>query len=268
MLARAGIPLDTGPTLRLLPHLHGCDGFFAAVLDERIARWTQAICPLRPTSRFAVLAPIDFHPPRGRAASPRWLARARRRRCSASASPGSIDRRLDARSRAGDARPSRAPARRASAASCSRWLRCCCWSIARSVFQRYGGAAVLPRHRDPAAGRARRHPHDRLRDAPAVRAPAWLDGLRARDRVRDLGPRRSSTSSACCRKSRASSTSHAAGRQDVDLAADVAQGPRRVIVTLIVTLWLSGLIEQRLLRRPRSTPTRAPCSPSSCARCC
>src|SRR4029453_16646901 len=30
-LARAGIALDTGPMLKLLPHRHGCDGFFAAV---------------------------------------------------------------------------------------------------------------------------------------------------------------------------------------------------------------------------------------------
>jgi 16S rRNA (cytosine967-C5)-methyltransferase len=34
-LARAGIPLDTGPFLRLFPHRHGCDGFFAAVLERR-----------------------------------------------------------------------------------------------------------------------------------------------------------------------------------------------------------------------------------------
>ena len=33
-LARANIALDTGPTLKLLPHLHGCDGFFAAVLER------------------------------------------------------------------------------------------------------------------------------------------------------------------------------------------------------------------------------------------
>jgi len=33
-LARAGIPLDTGADLRLLPHRHGCDGFFAAVLER------------------------------------------------------------------------------------------------------------------------------------------------------------------------------------------------------------------------------------------
>ena len=33
-LARAGIALDTGPTLKLLPHLHGCDGFFAAILER------------------------------------------------------------------------------------------------------------------------------------------------------------------------------------------------------------------------------------------
>ena len=33
-LARAEIALDTGPTLKLLPHLHGCDGFFAATLER------------------------------------------------------------------------------------------------------------------------------------------------------------------------------------------------------------------------------------------
>jgi len=33
-LARAGIALDTGPALRLLPHRHGCDGFYAAVLTR------------------------------------------------------------------------------------------------------------------------------------------------------------------------------------------------------------------------------------------
>jgi 16S rRNA (cytosine967-C5)-methyltransferase len=33
-LARAGIALDTGPRLRLLPHVHGCDGFFGAVLER------------------------------------------------------------------------------------------------------------------------------------------------------------------------------------------------------------------------------------------
>jgi len=32
-LERAGIALgDAGPTLKLLPHVHHCDGFFAAVL--------------------------------------------------------------------------------------------------------------------------------------------------------------------------------------------------------------------------------------------
>ena len=34
LLAQAGVPLDTGPRLRLLPHVHGCDGFFAAVLER------------------------------------------------------------------------------------------------------------------------------------------------------------------------------------------------------------------------------------------
>jgi 16S rRNA (cytosine967-C5)-methyltransferase len=33
-LARAGVPLDTGAMLRLYPHRHGCDGFFAAVLER------------------------------------------------------------------------------------------------------------------------------------------------------------------------------------------------------------------------------------------
>jgi 16S rRNA (cytosine967-C5)-methyltransferase len=34
-LARAGIPLDTGPRLKVAPDTHGCDGFFAAVLERR-----------------------------------------------------------------------------------------------------------------------------------------------------------------------------------------------------------------------------------------
>jgi 16S rRNA (cytosine967-C5)-methyltransferase len=33
-LARAGIAIDTGETLKLLPHVHHCDGFFAAVLTR------------------------------------------------------------------------------------------------------------------------------------------------------------------------------------------------------------------------------------------
>ncbi|MEO5764437.1 MAG: RsmB/NOP family class I SAM-dependent RNA methyltransferase [Casimicrobiaceae bacterium] len=33
-LARVGIALDTGPRLRLFSHRHGCDGFFAAVLER------------------------------------------------------------------------------------------------------------------------------------------------------------------------------------------------------------------------------------------
>ncbi|MEO7095632.1 MAG: RsmB/NOP family class I SAM-dependent RNA methyltransferase [Polyangiales bacterium] len=33
-LARQGVTLDTGARLRLLPHRHGCDGFFAAVLER------------------------------------------------------------------------------------------------------------------------------------------------------------------------------------------------------------------------------------------
>lgn len=33
-LARAGVPLETEPMLHLYPHRHGCDGFFAAVLER------------------------------------------------------------------------------------------------------------------------------------------------------------------------------------------------------------------------------------------
>jgi len=33
-LARLGIPLDTGARLRVLPHLHGCDGFFASIIER------------------------------------------------------------------------------------------------------------------------------------------------------------------------------------------------------------------------------------------
>jgi 16S rRNA (cytosine967-C5)-methyltransferase len=33
--AHAGIALDTGPALKLLPHTHGCDGFYAAVLARK-----------------------------------------------------------------------------------------------------------------------------------------------------------------------------------------------------------------------------------------
>jgi 16S rRNA (cytosine967-C5)-methyltransferase len=34
-LARAGIALDTGKYLRLSPHVHGCDGFFGAILQRQ-----------------------------------------------------------------------------------------------------------------------------------------------------------------------------------------------------------------------------------------
>jgi len=33
-LARVGIALDTGPALKVFPHTHGCDGFYAAVLER------------------------------------------------------------------------------------------------------------------------------------------------------------------------------------------------------------------------------------------
>ncbi|HEX4883945.1 MAG TPA: hypothetical protein VFX05_07385, partial [Casimicrobiaceae bacterium] len=33
-LARLRIPLDTGTTLKLAPDTHGCDGFFAAIVER------------------------------------------------------------------------------------------------------------------------------------------------------------------------------------------------------------------------------------------
>jgi 16S rRNA (cytosine967-C5)-methyltransferase len=33
-LAESRVPLDTGPRLRLLPHVHGCDGFFGAIVER------------------------------------------------------------------------------------------------------------------------------------------------------------------------------------------------------------------------------------------
>ena len=35
LLAAQRIPLDTGERLRLWPHLHGTDGFFAAAYERR-----------------------------------------------------------------------------------------------------------------------------------------------------------------------------------------------------------------------------------------
>jgi len=38
LLAQAHVPLDTGARLRLRPDIHGCDGFFAAVLEHKPGR--------------------------------------------------------------------------------------------------------------------------------------------------------------------------------------------------------------------------------------
>jgi 16S rRNA (cytosine967-C5)-methyltransferase len=35
VLAQHKVALDTGPTLKMLPHVHGTDGFFAAVLERK-----------------------------------------------------------------------------------------------------------------------------------------------------------------------------------------------------------------------------------------
>jgi 16S rRNA (cytosine967-C5)-methyltransferase len=35
LLAKSGVALDTGARLRLRTDVHGCDGFFAAVLERR-----------------------------------------------------------------------------------------------------------------------------------------------------------------------------------------------------------------------------------------
>ncbi len=44
-LARLGIALDTGPRLRVSPHRHGCDGFFAAVLERAATGRNAAVLP-------------------------------------------------------------------------------------------------------------------------------------------------------------------------------------------------------------------------------
>jgi len=35
VLAQQNIPLDTGKYLKLAPHVHGTDGFFAAVMERK-----------------------------------------------------------------------------------------------------------------------------------------------------------------------------------------------------------------------------------------
>ena len=44
-LARAGIRLDTGRALQLLPHRQGCDGFYAEVLTRGVTRDDAAPFP-------------------------------------------------------------------------------------------------------------------------------------------------------------------------------------------------------------------------------
>ena len=81
-------------------------------------------------------------------------------------------------------------------------------------------------------------------------AQAWLKTAGARDRVLDLGARRSCTSSACCPRSRSELDEIVLpiGQSTISLLT-LGRASVVVILTLIVTLWLSGLIEQRLLQR-------------------
>jgi 16S rRNA C967 or C1407 C5-methylase (RsmB/RsmF family) len=38
--------LDTGPALKLLPHVHGCDGFYAAVLQRSAEKASEGPRPV------------------------------------------------------------------------------------------------------------------------------------------------------------------------------------------------------------------------------
>ena len=46
-LAQQQINLDTGKYLNLLPHLHGTDGFFAAVFEKKLAEDKPTVKPLK-----------------------------------------------------------------------------------------------------------------------------------------------------------------------------------------------------------------------------
>jgi 16S rRNA (cytosine967-C5)-methyltransferase len=47
VLAQQQINLDTGKYLNLLPHLHGTDGFFAAVFEKKLAEDKPTVKPLK-----------------------------------------------------------------------------------------------------------------------------------------------------------------------------------------------------------------------------
>ncbi len=125
LLAQASVPLDTGARLRLLPHLHGCDGFFAAVLERKaLVDCGSGVEPKsRSILRPSMITPIDFSRLQDRARLDARLARARWSRCCASASRGrSIagstsvrDRSAAARAPVGQLRAHRVSAARAGA---------------------------------------------------------------------------------------------------------------------------------------------------------
>ena len=133
---------------------------------------------------------------------------------------------------------------------------CCCGS--RASRSRHFGSHVLPRHRDAADDGAGVDPRRRLRDARAVRQRrrGCKTSERA-DRVRDLGAWSSSYFIGVLPEMPPSSTRYACRSARPRVAAEIIRARSPWWPTLIVTLWLSGLIEQRLMRATlRHQPAR------------
>ena len=208
-LARAGIALDTGPTLKLLPapprlrRLLRRGARTRATVSARVPRVMRH--PAAASGRTRI--PLDFRmSPRSTSAASRPRSR---RRWAGSSSPSSPP----ASSPAGCSiaacgssprpRPSWSGwAWAASTACCCRSPRSSCCSSPHAVFAALA-PAVLPRDRAAADRRAGRHPPPRLRAARGCSA-------RRRGCPRPSGRSRSrsggwccSTSSACCPRSRA-----------------------------------------------------------------
>jgi len=102
LLAQQKIALDTGPTLRLLPHLHATDGFFAAAF-ERVAGTAEAIAPEPAPAAEPPAAPAEDAPA---AAAPKTRKRTATTTAKTSAKPA-------AKAAAGKQADKAAPAKRA-----------------------------------------------------------------------------------------------------------------------------------------------------------
>ena len=170
-LARAGIALDTGPALQLFPHRHGCDGFYAAVLDAHRVSACRCAAPRRraprnPVDFRACSTPIDFARIEAALASPAgWVELA--------IVAALLRGRLDARSPRAPASPRRsAEVVRVGLGSVNRLLlplvALVLLLVALAVFRRWHPPFFLA-DRDPADGRAGADPAPRLRAARDLR---------------------------------------------------------------------------------------------------